>query len=112
MYVVLIPGRQMIYSADAGYLGLAREFPITRTLSLEANADAGFAAMAAHGIRHDFMQGSGYLANNRVNFSFGIGAGVSAKLTQDVRLVGAVSFFDLGRAETGISTGLLGSTRH
>ena len=117
-YVILVPGRQMSYSSNAAYLGLTREIPITKTLTFEADLDAGLAVTRAHGhmatsfehdIQNDPLPSFRYKANERLNFSYGIGAGLSAKITPNVRVVGKVNFFDLGNARTGISDNLLGS---
>ena len=118
MYVILVPGRQMSYSSNAAYLGLTREFPITKTLTFEADLDAGLAVTKAHGhmttsfetgIQNDPLPSFRYTANERLSFSYGVGAGLSAKITPDIRVVGKVNFFDLGNARTGISDNLLGS---
>jgi opacity protein-like surface antigen len=108
----------MSYSSNAAYLGLTREFPITKTLTFEADLDAGLAVTRAHGhmttsfetgIQNDFLARSRYKAKERLNFSYGIGSGLSAKITPNVRVVGKVNFFDLGNARTGISDNLLSS---
>ena len=115
---VILAGRQMSYSSNAAYLGLTREIPITKTLTFEADLDAGLAVTRAHGhmatsfehdIQNDPLPSFRYKAKERLNFSYGIGAGLSAKITPNVRVVGKVNFFDLGNARTGISDNLLGS---
>ena len=117
-YVILVPGRQMSYSSNAAHLGLTREFPITKTLTFEADLDAGLAVTRAHGhattsfetgIQNDFLARSRYKAREQLNFSYGIGAGLSAKVTPNVRVVGKVNFFDLGSARTGINENVLDS---
>ena len=116
--VILIPGRQMSYSSNAVHLGLTREFPITQTLTFEADLDAGLAVTRAHGhmttsfetgIQNDFLARSRYKANDQLNFSYGIGAGLSAKITHNIRAVGKINFFDLGNTRTGINENFLGS---
>jgi hypothetical protein len=117
-YAIFVPGRQMSFSSNAAHLGLTREFPITKTLTFEADLDAGLAVTRAHGhattsfetgIQNDFLARSRYKAREQLNFSYGVGAGLSAKVTPNVRVVGKVNFFDLGSARTGINENVLGS---
>jgi len=117
-YVIVVPGRQMSYSSNAVHLGLTREFPITKTLTFEADLDAGLAVTRAHGnmttsfetgIQNDFLARARYKANEQLNFSYGIGAGLSAKITSNIRVVGKTNFFDLGNTRTGINENFLGS---
>lgn len=104
LYVLLLPGRSLRYSAHGGYVGLTRVVPLNPRLSFEGDATAGLALVDASGAVPAFD--ATYASRSRVNFSWGASAGLVAAVAPGTSVVARLGYTDLGKARTGLGNTL------